>query len=233
MLPDNITADEITLTGNVGTNSQFLLTDEIGNILELPASFTDLDFDSQGPGVCLLWHLSFEDGITGAFIGGNANNIEGCFNLSNPITINKTAEGAVCQAICTANGGTLTGGPFTFCVSDMSADFIPTDGITLAGNSGTNSQFIITDNQNNIIGIPATFSDFDFSSQGAGSCLQWHLSFEDGIIGAAIGLNANDLQGCLVCLILSPLIKKQMAMFVHLFVMQMAVHSQEVHLHSI
>jgi hypothetical protein len=40
--------------------------------------------------------------------------------------------------VCEVEGGTLTGGPFTFCAGDGIDDYIPSDGITLAGNAGSN-----------------------------------------------------------------------------------------------
>lgn len=38
---------------------------------------------------------------------------------------------------CVVDGGTLDGGPFAFCVGDGVPDFV--EGVTVAGNSGTNS----------------------------------------------------------------------------------------------
>ncbi len=183
---DNIPAGDITLTGNTGTNSQWVITDDQGVILGLPPSYEVVDFDGAGTGTCLVWHLSFEDGIMGAAVGMNANDLQGCFSLSNPISVNRN----------TPLGGTLTGGPYSFCVGDGVADNIPAGDITLTGNSGTNSQWVITDDQGVILGLPPSYEVVDFDGAGTGTCLVWHLSFEDGIMGAAVGMNANDLQGC-------------------------------------
>ncbi len=185
-IADNIPADAITLTGNTGTNSAWVVTDEAGNILGLPPTFSDVDFDGAGPGTCLVWHLSFEDGLTGAEVGMNANDLVGCFDLSNPITVVRNE----------VNGGELTGGPFEFCVGDGVADNIPADAITLTGNTGPNNAWVVTDEAGNILGLPPTFSDVDFDGAGPGTCLVWHLSFEDGLTGAEVGRNANDLEGC-------------------------------------
>jgi len=193
---DNIPADGITLTGNFGANSQWVVTDDQGMILGLPGNFADVDFDDAGVGTCLVWHLSFDGDLTGAEMGMNANDIEGCFSLSNPITVVRDETGAVCEENCTAEGGTLEGGPFEFCAGDMMADNIPVDAITLTGNSGTNSQWVVTDEQGMILGLPGNFSDVDFNIAGAGTCLVWHLSFEDGLTGAEMGMNADDLEGC-------------------------------------
>ncbi len=154
-----------------------------------------VDFDGAGVGTCLIWHLSFEDGLVGAEVGLNAADLQGCFDLSNPITINRV-EGADCDNLCNSNGGFLTGGPFTFCVGDDVADNLAEDAISLTGSSGTNSAWVVTDDQGNILGLPPMPSAVDFDGAGEGTCLVWHLSFEDELIGAEVGMNAADLQGC-------------------------------------
>ena len=184
-IADNIPVDGITLTGNTGS-SQWVVTDTLGNILGLPASPSDVDFDGAGVGVCLVWNLSFVDSLSGAVVGQNASNIVGCFELSNPITVNRN------QPL----GGMLSGGPFTFCVGDSITDSIPMGAITLEGAQGTNSQWVVTDDLGNIIGLPNDPSDVNFEDAEEGICFIWHLSFEDGLIGAVIDSNANDLSGC-------------------------------------
>ncbi len=189
---DNIPTGAITLTGNNGMNSQWVVTDDQGNILGLPPMPSVVDFDGAGVGTCLIWHLSFEDGLIGAEVGMNANELQGCYSLSNPITVVRND----CDLNCKVEGGTLTGGPFEFCVGDGAADNIPAGAITLTGSSGTNSQWVVTDDLGNILGLPPMPSVVDFDGAGVGTCLIWHLSFEDRLIGAEVGMNANELQGC-------------------------------------
>ncbi|MFK7810583.1 MAG: T9SS type A sorting domain-containing protein, partial [Saprospiraceae bacterium] len=95
---DNVSG--ITLIGNEGTNSQWVVTDDQGNILGLPPSPEAVNFDDAPAGTCLIWHLSFEDGLEGAMMGANAGDLVGCFNLSNPIEVIRN-EGDDCN----------TGGP--------------------------------------------------------------------------------------------------------------------------
>ena len=90
-------------------------------------------------------------------------------------------------------GGTITGGPFIFTVNDGIADFV--DGITLLGNKGANSQWVITDEDANILGLPASPEDVNFDEAPPGTCLIWHLSFNGELTGAAVGNNAADLEG--------------------------------------
>ena len=190
-MPDMVSG--IVLTGNSGTNSAWVVTDEQGNILGLPPMPGAVDFEGAGVGVCLIWHLSFEDGLVGAEVGMNAADLQGCFDLSNPITVVRTED---CDDLCNVNGGFLEGGPFEFCVGDGMPDMLEPGSITLTGNSGMNSAWVVTDEQGNILGLPPMPSAVDFDDAGAGTCLVWHLSFEDGLVGAEVGMNAADLEGC-------------------------------------
>lgn len=174
----------------VGTNSTFVITDADGVILGLPGDLTALEgvnFDGAGAGVCLIWYLRYEDGLMGAEMGMNANNLQGFFSLSNPITVTRNEVSA----------GTISGGPFTFNV-DGTPDFV--SGITLDGTAkGSNSTWVITDADGNILGLPPTLAaveGVDFDGAGTGVCLIWYLRFEDGLTGAGMGENASNLQGC-------------------------------------
>ncbi len=88
-------AFDVTLTGNEGTNSAWVITDDQLNILGLPAA-PPFDLEDAGFGICLVWHLSFEDGLTGAEVGANAADLMGCFDLSNPIEVTRDTTGDVC-----------------------------------------------------------------------------------------------------------------------------------------
>ncbi|MEO1623966.1 MAG: T9SS type A sorting domain-containing protein [Bacteroidota bacterium] len=172
---------DVSLMGNMGSNSAWVITDSEGIILGLPAA-PPFDLDEAGPGVCLIWHLSFEDGLAGLMMGENANDLQGCFDLSNPITVNRTQ----------VNGGEIsTTDPTTICAGDGEGD--PID-VSLMGNEGTNSAWVITDTAGLILGLPAA-PPFDLDGAGPGVCLIWHLSYEDGLMGLMMDGNANDLSG--------------------------------------
>ena len=178
----------ITLSGNEGTNSQWVITDDANNILGLPSSPEAVDFDEAEEGTCLIWHLSFADGLTGVEIGNNVSALVGNYDLSNSITV---VRNPVVDP--TVNGGTISGGPFTFTVGDGIADYV--SGINLTDNEGTNSQWVITDDTNNILGLPLTPEEVDFDGAGEGTCLIWHLSYEDDVTGIALGNNVSVLEG--------------------------------------
>jgi len=173
-----------------GSNQGFIITDEALNILGLPPTIDavkGVDFDAAGAGVCLIWHLTYEDGLLGLMVGNNVSDIDGFYGLSNSITVTRNA----------LNAGILSGGPFTFIVDGM-PDMV--SGITLDSSNlnGTNQTFVITDDSGNILGLPPTITDVmgvNFDGAGVGVCYIWHLTYEDGLTGLAIGQNANDLDG--------------------------------------
>ncbi len=164
-----------------GSNSTFVITDDLGNILGLPPTLAELqnvNFDGAGPGTCLIWYLRYEDDLEGAEAGMNANDLQGTFDLSNSIEVVRNQPDA----------GQIIGGPFNFTVDGI-ADNV--SGISLDGNqSGSNSSWVITDDTGVILGLPPTLSDVEgvnFDDAGAGVCLIWYLRFEDGLEGASAG----------------------------------------------
>ncbi|WP_075342746.1 hypothetical protein [Tenacibaculum agarivorans] len=187
---DNVSG--VTVTGSVeGANTKFIVTDDKANILGLPgdiAALEGVNFDDAGVGVCLIWHIAYEDGLVGLEMGKNANDLSGNFDLSNSITVNR--EGGPVA-------GTLKGGPFTFVAGDGTPDNV--SGITIDGTPvGTNSSYIVTDDQGKILGKPGTLEMLegnDFDGAGVGKCLIWYIRYEDGLQGFEVGNNASDIQG--------------------------------------
>ena len=76
----------ITVNGGTGANSAWVVTDDLLNILALPAMPGDVDFDGAGFGTCQILYVTFEN-ITGAEVGMNTTNFGGCFALSNSIEV--------------------------------------------------------------------------------------------------------------------------------------------------
>ena len=189
---DNIPEGAITVSGGSGSNSQWVVTDDLGNILGLPPSPYVVDFDGAGPGTCLVWYLRFEDGLTGAEVGNNASDLKGCFSLSNPIEVIRTEQTKPCKI----DGGKLTSDDYyVFCVGDKEPDYAT--GIVLTGNGGGDSQWIVTDLNGTILGLPPSPDAVNFDGAGEGICLVWHLSYQDDLVGLAEGNNAfEDLTGC-------------------------------------
>ncbi len=195
-IDDGVSEDiSVSLTGSSGSNSAWVVTDTSLTILKIDTTNV-FNFDSSGAGVCLIWHLSFEDDLTGAAIDSNAANLGGCFALSNPITITRLAGDACPAPPCEAAGGTImlsdSSAMASICIDDaVSQDVI----VSLSGSSGSNSAWVVTDTSLNILKIDTT-NVFNFDSSGAGVCLIWHLSFEDDLTGAVVDSNAANLGGC-------------------------------------
>ena len=68
----------VVLANSQGTNSAWVITDANGNILALPEG-GPFDLEGAGSGICLIWHLSYEDGLTGLMVDQNTANLERLF----------------------------------------------------------------------------------------------------------------------------------------------------------
>lgn len=182
-----ITLDSALLNGD---NQTYVITDDQNNILGLPPALENVegvDFDGAGAGVCLIWHMTYVDGLTGLDAGNNVSDLEGAYALSNSIMVTRNA----------LNAGIIAGGPFEFTV-DGNPDMVSGIELDETDLTGTNQTYVITDDQNNILGIPPTLENVeavDFDGAGAGVCLIWHLTFENGLTGLDAGNNVSDLEG--------------------------------------
>jgi len=70
-------------------NNGWVITDSAtGEILGLPPG-PPFDLDGAGPGLCDIWYIRYTTGTTGIATGNNISDIEGCFDLSNPIVVTR------------------------------------------------------------------------------------------------------------------------------------------------
>ncbi|MGX1928863.1 hypothetical protein [Flagellimonas sp. 2504JD4-2] len=188
--PDMVSGITLDESDVVGTNRGYVITDDQNNILGLPPTLEaveGVDFDGAGAGVCFIWHIVYEVGLSGLEMGENTDDLSGEYELSNSIMVTRNG----------LNAGALAGGPFTFTV-DGTPDMV--SGITLDDTelNGTNQIYVITDDQNNILGLPPTLEaveGVDFDGAGAGICFIWHLTYEDGLVGLEAGKNVSDFEG--------------------------------------
>lgn len=193
---DNVGADQITLTGAEGPNQQWVITDLERNILGLPGAFQNVDFDAAGVGSCLIWYLSYDDGLEGLTQGANTNDFVGCYDLSNPIAVNRIDDPEVCGVPCDIGPALLTGGPIAFCVGDGVDDFLAADDIGLFNTTGDPSRWIVTDLEGNILGLPNNFTDVNFEIAGLGTCQVWYLQYQNEILGLEQGAQIQNIEGC-------------------------------------
>ena len=181
---------DVSVEGAVGPNSQWVVTSPEGEILGLPPVPEAINFDVAGrQAPCLIWHLSYLDGLEGLEKGKYIADLTGTYDFSDDnVRVYRSQPDA----------GELTGGPFAFTVNGT-PDMV--SGISITGNrSGSNSTFIVTSPEGDILGIPPTLSaveGIDFDGAGAGTCLIWHLRYEDGLEGLEMGKNTNDFYGLL------------------------------------
>ena len=87
----------------------WVVTDPEGNVLSLPGTeeaVEAIDFDNAGPGICLIWFLSYDSEnsnvleLVAEFENGNdvnAESLTGCFDLSEPISVIREYENVECE----------------------------------------------------------------------------------------------------------------------------------------
>ena len=177
---------DVTITGNTGSNMAWVITDAAtGEILGLPAS-PPFDLEGAGIGTCNIYNISYEGTINGLTMGANLNDVNGCFGLSNPITVERTTATA---GSISANGQTV----FNICSSDGVPDVIDVD---IVGAVGTDEAFITVDQNGNIVRVLLGTSTIDFDGFGSGTCLLYHVSYDGTINGLVEGQNINGINGC-------------------------------------
>ena len=187
-VPDFIPQGAVDLVGNVGDEQAWVVTNVSGTeILQLPDSPYDVDFDSFGLGNCVLWSVSWTGSVSGLEVGRSLLSLDGCASLSSFISIFRYDN----------TGGSLEGESVTFCINDGMPDFIDDGSITVSGNSGANNQWVITDENQNIIALPLnTYADVDFSGSDPGICYLYHLSYDGVLGGLSNGTPIDQLDGC-------------------------------------
>jgi hypothetical protein len=166
-----------TVSGEQGDYFVFLITGTDSLILGITPNLP-INFESAGPGACLIWHLASNDSIP-INMGINVNTITGCFDLAEPQQVTRTDNNA---GIVNLDGGATS---ITICVGDGAADNLVFEN---SSSSGNNYQYVITDSTNHILALPAVDS-FDFENAGVGTCLVWGVSYTgtfDLVIGDSL-----------------------------------------------
>lgn len=163
-----------TSTGADGSNFTYVVTDENNIILAVPDGNT-VNFDGAGLGVCRLWGLSYEgDLLAAADQDASMDQLASeCFSLSdNFVTVTRELpEGGT---VSLDNGATSA----TICPGDGIADVLT---FTSNGATGEFFDFIITDDNGEILGFPASAS-IDFETVPAGICRIYGVSYSGTII---------------------------------------------------
>jgi len=172
-------------TGTDAPLTTYVITDLDGNIVSLPGEGPTFDFSGAGAGVCNVYLIAHEGSLIGVEVGGNLSGIQGCFDISNAVTINRTMA---MPGTITANGG-LT--QIEFCGDDADLTVVP----TVTGNQGSFNYWVLTDASGNVVSINDPFPyDFTGSTQ---TYYIYHLSTSDADIVPVVGENLLAINGCL------------------------------------
>ncbi|MEL7159480.1 MAG: CHRD domain-containing protein, partial [Bacteroidota bacterium] len=183
----------------VGGNSIYFMTTAAGFIVQVMEGSPPYDFSEVGAGVRAIWSVSYTGELTNAGIGDNicASGSSGCFNLSNPVVLNR-ATGEDCDVFCRADAGVIS---FTdgrvdtnICLISGVTEPLAID-VSVAANA-QNVNYLVTSDQGRILDIISGEGPFDFSGQGAGTSLIWQLAYADELQGLSVGNTAEDFRGC-------------------------------------
>jgi hypothetical protein len=177
-IPDVIS---FTTTGNTGSNTGYIITDEANVIIGLPSGNSE-DFNGAPVGICRVWSISYEGELT-ATVGeplSGAALATSCFALSsNFVQINREIpEGGT---IATVDGET----EILTCPGDGNADIVD---VVSTGASGGDLVYLLTDDENNILGFSEEPS-FDLDGAPEGTCRIWTLAYQ-GNLTFEVGENA-------------------------------------------
>jgi len=184
----------VDLLNASGPNMAYVITDEDLNIIAIPDA-QPFNFEGAGAGTCLIWNLSYIDGLQGATMGANAADLQGCYSLSNPITIIRNT-GVNCPVPIIVIPGNLTAtmsesSNGTFCTDDGIADMVD---MTIEGNQGTGSAIVITNAEGMITALPNT-SSYNFEGTSEGQSLIYHVAYNGVLANMTIGSNISLLEG--------------------------------------
>ncbi len=91
MTQDFVSGITLDSTNAFGANSTWVITDDMGNILGVPATLADVEmvnFDGAGVGVCFIWYARYEDD-SNLKTASTVDGITGTFDLSNSIQVTR------------------------------------------------------------------------------------------------------------------------------------------------
>ena len=185
----------IKVEGNSGENTVWALADVNNKVLAIPENPETIDFDGTEPGICILWHVSYNGTLENLVVGDQFGDIDGedFAVVKDPIQINRTAVIVDPPAPAKAVGGILTGGPFNFTVGDGTPDFM--SNIKVEGNSGENTVWALADVNNKVLAIPENPETIDFDGTEPGICILWHVSYNGTLENLVVGEQFGDIDG--------------------------------------
>ncbi len=160
-IADNVSG--VTITGNVGETSQWIVTDAAGKILGLPASPEAVDFDGAGVGSCFIYSVSYNGTITGLTANENISGLSGTFDLSNSIEVvrNPVTTGGDCSfGVPLANALPALNSKYEhiFVLGNGGPSLDNVTNLTINWDLANNGLYQFSMNTNN--GTPSWYNDF-------------------------------------------------------------------------
>jgi len=157
----------VTVSGANGQNGGWIITDSNNNILGLPQA-PPFDLDGAGVGTCIIWYIRYEEGLTGKMMGNNLADLDGCFDLSNGVTVIREApDGGMVSLADGSTEFTGTAGDIVFEVTHTTA------------SPNLSYWYIITDNNDNILTWlnSADGNTINADQAPAGECHVWGWNY--------------------------------------------------------
>ncbi|MEM9143522.1 MAG: spondin domain-containing protein [Bacteroidota bacterium] len=90
--PDMVSGISLSGFDGSGDVQTYVVTDDANTILGLPPTLSALegvDFDAAGPGICFIWHMNYNEGLSGLEMGNNVSDLDGEYDLSNSIMVTR------------------------------------------------------------------------------------------------------------------------------------------------
>ena len=90
----------------MGDENIFVITNGSAQINQLSSS-ASVDFANSGSGTSMVYHLSYSGSLSGLEEGSSIEDIMGCFDFSNSISITKLT-GDDCPSNCVTDAGMMS-----------------------------------------------------------------------------------------------------------------------------
>ncbi len=168
---------EVVVSGASGGDIVYLLTNEANEILNF-SNEPSFNLEGAPVGTCRIWAVAYQGTLTFA-PGDDAAVValaDNCFDLSDDfVTVIRAVPAG--GTVATEAGETS----IAICPGDGADDLVS---FASTGASGTNFTYLVTDENNIILDVPAG-NIVNFEAAGIGVCRLWGLSYEGDLLAMA------------------------------------------------
>jgi len=183
-----ITEDDVTVSNLNSVNQRWLLTDSENNIVLAQTSLSSFEVLVSQTGTYFLYLVGHEQSLENGIAGFNLSDMEGCYEVSNSITV----EIIDCP-ISAIVGGSLSGTSTSYCLDDT-PDYL--QNVEYVDGTGFLNRWIILDEFDNILALPNNVDNYDLERLGEGIYRVHRMTYEPGIVGVSVTNNlVDDVEG--------------------------------------